>query len=78
MGTKPQKSKKPLVFKGFLVVPEEGLEPSRTCVRQILSLLRLPLRHSGPKRERRKYTKTFRPAQRESARNAVRRLERKV
>ena len=47
MGTKPQKSKKPLVFKGFLVVPEEGLEPSRTCVRQILSLLRLPLRHSG-------------------------------
>ncbi len=31
------------------MVPEEGLEPSRTCVRQILSLLRLPLRHSGPK-----------------------------
>ena len=30
-----------------LMVPEEGLEPSRTCVRQILSLLRLPLRHSG-------------------------------
>ncbi len=29
------------------MVPEEGLEPSRTCVRQILSLLRLPLRHSG-------------------------------
>ena len=31
----------------FQLVPEEGLEPSRTCVRQILSLLRLPLRHSG-------------------------------
>ena len=31
------------------LVPEEGLEPSRTCVRQILSLLRLPLRHSGKK-----------------------------
>ena len=29
------------------MVPEEGLEPSRTFVRQILSLLRLPLRHSG-------------------------------
>ena len=29
------------------MVPEEGLEPSRTHVRQILSLLRLPLRHSG-------------------------------
>ena len=29
------------------LVPEEGLEPSRTHVRQILSLLRLPLRHSG-------------------------------
>ena len=29
------------------MVPEEGLEPSRTRVRQILSLLRLPLRHSG-------------------------------
>ena len=29
------------------LVPEEGLEPSRTRVRQILSLLRLPLRHSG-------------------------------
>ena len=29
------------------LVPEEGLEPSRTFVRQILSLLRLPLRHSG-------------------------------
>ena len=31
------------------LVPEEGLEPSRTFVRQILSLLRLPLRHSGKK-----------------------------
>ena len=31
------------------MVPEEGLEPSRTFVRQILSLLRLPLRHSGKK-----------------------------
>ena len=33
------------------MVPEEGLEPSHTHVRQILSLLRLPFRHSG-----RKYT----------------------
>ena len=32
---------------GFRVVPEERLEPSRTCVRQILSQLRLPLHHSG-------------------------------
>ena len=31
------------------VVPEEGLEPSHTHVRQILSLLRLPFRHSGKK-----------------------------
>ena len=30
------------------MVPEEGLEPSRSFLRQILSLLRLPLRHSGP------------------------------
>ena len=29
------------------MVPEEGLEPSRSYPRQILSLLRLPLRHSG-------------------------------
>ena len=32
------------------VVPEEGLEPSHTHVRQILSLLRLPFRHSGKKK----------------------------
>ena len=31
------------------MVPEEGLEPSHTHVRQILSLLRLPFRHSGKK-----------------------------
>ena len=30
-------------------MPEEGLEPSHTHVRQILSLLRLPFRHSGGK-----------------------------
>ena len=29
------------------LVPGEGLEPSRTHVQQILSLPRLPLRHSG-------------------------------
>ena len=29
------------------MVPEEGLEPPRCCHRQILSLLRLPFRHSG-------------------------------
>lgn len=31
---------------GF-VVPEAGLEPARCCHRQILSLVRLPFRHSG-------------------------------
>lgn len=31
----------------FLVVPEAGLEPARSCPRQILSLMRLPFRHSG-------------------------------
>ena len=35
------------------LVPEEGLEPSHTRVRQILSLLRLPFRHSGSKGMRR-------------------------
>ena len=35
------------------MVPEEGLEPSHTRVRQILSLLRLPFRHSGSKGMRR-------------------------
>ena len=29
------------------LVPGAGLEPARTRVRQILSLLRLPLRHPG-------------------------------
>ena len=29
------------------LVPEAGLEPARTHVQQILSLPRLPLRHSG-------------------------------
>ena len=29
------------------MVPEVGLEPTRSFLRQILSLLRLPLRHSG-------------------------------
>ena len=29
------------------MVPEVGVEPTRTHVRQILSLLRLPFRHSG-------------------------------
>lgn len=32
---------------GPQLVPGEGLEPSHTCVRQILSLLRLPFRHPG-------------------------------
>lgn len=50
------KRRKPLCFTGcaallptFQLVPEEGLEPSRPRERQILSLLRLPLRHSGKK-----------------------------
>ena len=29
------------------MVPGEGIEPSRYCYRQILSLLRLPFRHPG-------------------------------
>lgn len=29
------------------MVPEAGLEPARCCHRQILSLVRLPFRHSG-------------------------------
>ena len=29
------------------LVPEVGLEPTRSYLRQILSLLRLPFRHSG-------------------------------
>ena len=29
------------------MVPKAGLEPARSCLRQILSLLRLPFRHSG-------------------------------
>ena len=33
----------------LLLVPGEGLEPSHTRVRQILSLLRLPFRHPGVK-----------------------------
>ena len=36
------------ILGGFEVVPEGGLEPSCPCGRQILSLLRLPFRHSGP------------------------------
>ncbi len=31
----------------FYMVPKAGLEPARSCLRQILSLLRLPFRHSG-------------------------------
>jgi len=36
------KCTKPLILLGFVVVPEEGLEPSHTRVRQILSLLQTP------------------------------------
>ena len=32
---------------GRVLVPEVGFEPTRSCLRQILSLLRLPFRHSG-------------------------------
>jgi hypothetical protein len=35
------------IVKAFLLVPEAGLEPARCCHRQILSLVRLPFRHSG-------------------------------
>ena len=41
------KTEKERLARRARLVPEEGLEPSRTRVRQILSLLRLPLRHSG-------------------------------
>ena len=41
------KTEKEKLARRARLVPEEGLEPSRTRVRQILSLLRLPLRHSG-------------------------------
>ena len=41
------KTEKERLARRARLVPEEGLEPSRTCVRQILSLLRLPLRHSN-------------------------------
>ncbi len=33
--------------RSFRLVPEVGLEPTRCCHRQILSLVRLPFRHSG-------------------------------
>jgi hypothetical protein len=36
-----------LGFEAHKKLPKEGLEPSCTCVRQILSLLRLPFRHFG-------------------------------
>lgn len=32
---------------GVRLVPEVGVEPTRGCPRQILSLVRLPFRHSG-------------------------------
>ena len=34
-------------YGSFERVPEEGLEPSCPCGRQILSLVRLPFRHPG-------------------------------
>ncbi len=37
------------------VVPQVGLEPTRPCGQQILSLPRLPFRHWGPAREGRGY-----------------------
>ena len=43
MGKKWEKS----IKLGIKVVPKKGLEPLRCRHRQILSLLRLPFRHSG-------------------------------
>ena len=40
------KKKKPHVFGSFVLVLEMGLEPTHCCQRQILSLMRLPFRHS--------------------------------
>ena len=40
------------------LVPEVGLEPTRCCHRQILSLVRLPFRHSGMNRRIRIYHET--------------------
>ena len=42
-GTRKNQPANKLVF----MVPEAGLEPARCCHRQILSLVRLPFRHSG-------------------------------
>jgi hypothetical protein len=35
------------MLQGFLLVPTKGIEPSRPCERQILSLLRLPIPPHG-------------------------------
>ena len=40
-------------------MPVAGLEPARGCPRQILSLLRLPFRHTGVCRNDMKYSNTF-------------------
>ena len=34
---------------GISMVPEAGFEPARPCGQKILSLVRLPFRHSGSK-----------------------------
>lgn len=43
-------------------MPVAGLEPARGCPRQILSLMRLPFRHTGKYnmcRDDKKYSSTF-------------------
>ena len=45
-------------LRDFYLVPEVGLEPTRCCHRQILSLVRLPFRHSGMNRRIRIYHET--------------------
>ena len=45
--TNPIKTKGPVLGLSLFVLPETGLEPERPCGHKILSLARLPFRHSG-------------------------------
>jgi hypothetical protein len=42
-----RRTKSPSKDRGFPLVPEEGVEPTRPCGQRILSPPRLPFRHSG-------------------------------
>ena len=45
--TNPTNAKRSSLSTGPLALPETGLEPERPCGHKILSLARLPFRHSG-------------------------------